>query len=63
MRTLSLVLGGIAILAGAVWILQGAGVLAGSFMTGQRMWLIIGIVVATIGLALAYNGIRRPANR
>ncbi|HXN05318.1 MAG TPA: hypothetical protein VN895_10845 [Candidatus Acidoferrum sp.] len=63
MRTLSLVIGGIAILAGAVWILQGAGVLPGSFMTGQRMWLIIGIVVAAIGLALAYNGIRRPASR
>jgi hypothetical protein len=63
MRTLSLLIGGIAILAGAVWILQGSGVLPGSFMTGQRMWLIIGIVVAIIGLALAYNGIRRPANR
>jgi hypothetical protein len=63
MRTLSLVIGGIAILAGAVWILQGSGVLPGSFMTGQRMWLIIGIVVAIIGLALAYCGIRRPASR
>ncbi len=63
MRTLSLVIGGIAILAGVVWILQGSGVLPGSFMTGQRMWLIIGIVVAIIGLALAYNGMRRPASR
>ncbi|TMB70265.1 MAG: hypothetical protein E6I86_02805 [Chloroflexi bacterium] len=63
MRTLSLVVGGIAILAGVVWILQGSGVLPGSFMTGQRMWLIIGIVVAIIGLALAYNGMRRPASR
>lgn len=63
MRTLSLVTGGIAILAGVVWILQGSGVLPGSFMTGQRMWLIIGIVVAIIGLALAYNGMRRPASR
>jgi hypothetical protein len=60
MRTLSLVIGGIAILAGAVWILQGSGVLPGSFMTGQRMWLIIGIIVGMVGLALAYNGIRRP---
>ena len=60
MRTLSLVIGGIAILAGAVWILQGSGVLPGSFMTGQRMWLIIGIIVGIVGLALAYNGIRRP---
>ena len=61
MRTLSLVVGAIAILAGAVWILQGSGVLPGSFMTGQRMWLIIGIVVGIVGLALAYNGIRGPA--
>lgn len=61
MRTLSVVAGGIAILVGAVWILQGVGVLPGSFMTGQRMWLIIGIIVAIVGLALAYNGIRRPA--
>jgi hypothetical protein len=57
----SLVLGAIAILVGAVWILQGAGVLPGSFMTGQRMWLYIGIIVAIVGLALAYNGFRRPA--
>ena len=60
MRTLSLVIGGIAILAGAVWILQGSGVLPGSFMTGPRMWLIIGVIVGIVGLALAYNGIRRP---
>jgi hypothetical protein len=63
MRTLSLVIGAIAILAGGVWILQGTGVLPGSFMSGQRMWLIIGIIVAIIGLALAYNGIRRPTSR
>jgi hypothetical protein len=57
----SLIVGGIAILIGAVWILQGAGVLPGSFMTGQRMWLAIGIVVAIVGLVLALNGFRRPA--
>ncbi len=61
MRIGSLILGAIAILVGAVWILQGSGVLPGSFMTGQRMWLVIGIIVAIVGLALAYNGIRRPA--
>ncbi|TMF95002.1 MAG: hypothetical protein E6I10_10590 [Chloroflexi bacterium] len=61
MRVASLILGVIAIFAGGVWILQGSGVMPGSFMTGQRMWLVIGIIVAIVGLALAYNGIRRPA--
>jgi len=61
MRIGSLIVGAIAILVGAVWILQGAGLLPGSFMTGQRMWLYIGIIVAIVGVALAYNGIRRPA--
>jgi len=61
MRVASLILGVIAIFAGGVWILQGSGVLPGSFMTGQRMWLIVGIIVAIVGVALAYNGIRRPA--
>ena len=61
MRLGSLVLGVIALLVGAIWILQGAGVLPGSFMTGQRMWLVIGIVVAIAGLALTYRGLQRPA--
>ena len=61
MRIGSLVAGVIAILVGAVWILQGSGVLPGSFMTGQTMWLVIGIVVAGQGLGLAFNGLRRPA--
>lgn len=61
MRTLSLSIGVLAILVGGVWILQGAGVLPGSFMTGQRLWLVIGIVVAVIGLGLAIGGLRRPA--
>jgi hypothetical protein len=63
MRLGSVVLGLIGILVGGVWILQGSGVLLGSFMTGQRSWLVIGIVVAVGGLALTYNGIRRPARR
>lgn len=53
----------LAILTGLVFTLQGAGVLPGSFMTGQRMWVLIGIVVAIIGLGLALNGLRRPARR
>jgi len=61
MRVASLILGVIAIFAGGVWILQGSGVLPGSFMTGQSMWLVIGILVAGLGLGLTFNGLRSPA--
>lgn len=63
MRLGSLTLGLIGLLVGGIFILQGSGALPGSFMTGQRMWLVVGIILAIIGLALAYNGIRRPARR
>ena len=63
MRTISLVLGIIALLTGGVWILQGVGILPGSFMSGQRTWLLIGLVVAAVGVALLYNGVRRTAPR
>ena len=63
MKTLSLVLGLIALITGGVWILQGVGIIPGSFMSGQSMWFLIGLVVAAVGLALIYNGIRRTAPR
>ena len=63
MKTASLVLGIIALITGGVWILQGVGILPGSFMSGQSTWLLIGLVVAAVGLALIYNGIRRTAPR
>lgn len=61
MRIVSLIVGILALLVGGVWILQGSGTLPGSFMTGQRIWLVIGIVVAIGGLVLTYNGLRRTA--
>ena len=40
-------------LTGAVWILQGIGVLPGSFMTGQIVWAAIGAVLLFVsGLLL-----------
>lgn len=61
MRMVGIVIGLVALLVGAVWIGQGAGWIAGSFMTGQRLWLVIGIVVALAGLGLVIGGVRRPA--
>jgi len=56
----SVVLGAIAILVGAVWILQGAGVLPGSFMTGQTKWAIYGGIAIVAGLLLLIAPNRRP---
>lgn len=39
----------IAVVIGAVWILQGANILGGSFMSGQSLWLYIGIALAIAG--------------
>ncbi|WP_181180134.1 hypothetical protein [Mesorhizobium sp. B2-1-3A] len=36
---------------GALWLLQGIGVVGGSFMTGQPQWFYIGIVTMLVGLA------------
>lgn len=55
--------GVILLLIGLLWVLQGAGVVAGSFMTGQKQWLVIGAVLAVVGLALGYYGVAPRAPR
>jgi hypothetical protein len=37
---------------GAIWILQGAGVLKGSFMTRQSQYTVLGAIVLAVGLGL-----------
>jgi hypothetical protein len=49
--------GGVLTALGALWILQGTGVLKGSTMTGEGMWLWIGIVVAAVGLLVLTRGL------
>ncbi len=58
-----LIPGVVLLLLGLVWALQGAGVIGGSFMTGQTLWLVIGVVVALAGLALGYLGVASRAPR
>lgn len=50
-RKIANVVAAVAVLIGLVWILQGASVLGGSFMTGQSQWLYIGVAVAAAGIA------------
>ena len=51
-------LGIVCVLIGALWFLQGIGVVGGSFMTGSRLWLFIGLVVLLLGGALLRSGLR-----
>lgn len=57
-RFLGPALGALLVLIGAVWTLQGAGVLPGSFMTGDRLWLVIGLVCVVAGAALLWRAVR-----
>jgi hypothetical protein len=43
---------GILLLLGAIWTLQGAGVLGGSVMSGVRTWLVAGVICLVVGLGL-----------
>jgi hypothetical protein len=63
-RWLPVVLGALGVLLfviGGVWTLQGAGLLGGSFMTGSRTWLVIGLLVLIGGLALISSSVRNRA--
>ena len=50
MRLIKNLLALIVLAIGALWSLQGIGVIGGSFMTGQSQWLYIGIVTMLVGL-------------
>jgi hypothetical protein len=62
-RTVGLIIGGLAVLVGGVWIGQGAGVIKGSFMTGSSTWLAIGLLCLVIGLFLIFLSLRRHSAR
>ena len=53
------VVGGLLILMGVIWILQGVNILPGSFMTGQIQYAILGAVLGAGGLALLVYTNRR----
>jgi hypothetical protein len=51
-------LGVVLVLIGAVWTLQGLGYLAGSSMTGVKMWAVVGPIVGIVGLVALGWGVR-----
>ena len=58
-KILLVIAGALIIIAGVVWTLQGAGLIRGSSMTGVRLWILVGPIVALGGLAMAAAGLRR----
>ncbi|MEU8330726.1 hypothetical protein [Micromonospora sp. NPDC048839] len=55
---LSLTLGLLAVVIGAVWTVQGLGYVSGSVMTDERIWAVIGPLVALAGLVVLWLGLR-----
>lgn len=57
-----MVIGLLMVLSGVVWTLQGLDLLGGSGgMNGDKMWAVIGPIVAVVGLAIAGVGFNRKS--
>jgi hypothetical protein len=62
-RPLLTVLGVVAILVGVVWMGQGLNIIPGSVMTGDPKWLVIGAVLAVVGVLLVIFSLRPTGGR
>ena len=62
MRWVWIIVGVLALGTGVLWTLQGLNIVQGSTMSGQGLFVIVGPIVALIGLALLFIGFRqRPS--
>ena len=59
MKIVLTILGGLMVLFGAIWFLQGINVLPGSFMTGDIHWAFYGGIAIILGVALLLKANRR----
>jgi hypothetical protein len=55
LRWVKTAVGIVFVVVGVVWILQGLNLVQGSFMSGQTMWLLIGIILALVGAWLLWS--------
>jgi hypothetical protein len=60
MRIVLNVLGGLMMLFGTTWFLQGINILPGSFMTGDLHWAFYGGVAIIVGVAVLLKANRLP---
>jgi hypothetical protein len=61
MRWVWLIIGLLAVALGALWTLQGLNIVVGGAMSGQRLFVVVGPILALIGLALVGVGLRRAS--
>jgi hypothetical protein len=62
MKTALLIVGGLAVLVGLLWVGQGMGLVhwpASSFMIDQRPWITRGAILAVVGLLVILVSRRR----
>ncbi|HAV78568.1 MAG TPA: hypothetical protein DCX53_14565 [Anaerolineae bacterium] len=59
MKTTLNIIGGLLILSGGVWVLQGTNILPGSYMTGNPQWTINGVIAIAVGIGLIFFGRNR----
>ena len=52
------VVGVVLALLGLLWFLQGVGVIGGSFMSGEAVWAVIGLVLLVLGGRLLLEALR-----
>jgi hypothetical protein len=44
--------GVLCVVVGAIWFGQGIGLIGGSFMTGEAIWAVIGVIAIVFGVVL-----------
>lgn len=52
-------IGLVLVLVGLVWTAQGIGWLEGSPMTDERLWAVLGPLIALAGAGVVFLGVRR----
>lgn len=62
-RIVMIMIGAFAVLVGLIWIGQGLNIIPGSFMTGNRTWFVIGLIVIVVGVVLLVRTLRSPSRR
>ena len=58
-RIALMVVGLTTLVTGAIFAGQGLNLIPGSFMTGDRTWLWVGLLLVVVGLVVTVLGLRR----